>query len=128
MGKLDPLAVLVPVFNGGANLLRSISSCASAGLRGDEYEIIVVDNCSTDDAVDRLPQFDAAGARIHVFRNESNIGRVANWNRAMELALELGFRQITFLFAGDTWKHGTALRNLLDHVRATDARAGFAPF
>ena len=128
MDRASKLAVLVPVFNGGANLRRSIESCRNGGLHCDEYEILVVDNCSTDNAVNELAEADRAGAPLHIFRNETNIGRVENWNRAVELAVELGFQHISFLFAGDTWKSGTGLRELLALVQESGARAGFSPF
>lgn len=128
MERHNRLAVLVPVFNGGDHLLRSIASCSNAALRPDEYEVVVVDNCSDDTAVADLTRLTPDGAPIHIFHNEQNIGRVRNWNRAVSLALELGFRYITFLFAGDCWTAGPALRELLDCVRVSGARAGFAPF
>lgn len=128
MSGTDKLAVLMPVYQGGSNLLHSAESCARASFGGDDYEIIVVDNCSTDQAVESLPGCDAKGAPIRVFRNAVNIGRVANWNRSVEIALELGFSYVTFLFAGDSWLPGNALPNMLSLVRDYNASAGFAPF
>lgn len=128
MPASDKLAVLIPVYNGGDTLRQTVASCAAAGLNPDEYEIIVVDNASTDDAVARLPFRDGAGASINIFQNESNIGRVPNWNRAIELAADLGFRYITFLFAGDTWQAGEGVRTLFNAVRDSGAQIGFAPF
>jgi hypothetical protein len=122
------LAVLMPVFNGGDNLLRSVNSCAASGLMSDDYEIIVIDNCSTDGAVDKLPSLDENGALVRVFRNSSNIGRVGNWNRAIDTALELGFQYVTFLFAGDCWLPNSGLREFLSQMREHQAAIGFAPF
>ncbi len=96
MSTADKLAVLVPVFNGGRNLAASLRSCAASGLHPDQYEIIVVDNGSTDDAVSKLPAVNPGGAPVRVFSNGSNIGRVQNWNRALEIAADLGFRWVTF--------------------------------
>ncbi len=128
MHRSEKLAVLVPVFNGGGKLLPTVASCAAAGLGRDTYELIVVDNCSTDDAISRLAASDDAGAPVHVFRNQENVGRIANWNRAVDYALELGFRYITFLFVGDQWVRGSGLKDLFDAMRKREARAGFAPF
>ncbi|MDQ1470416.1 MAG: hypothetical protein QOJ99_1896 [Bryobacterales bacterium] len=122
------LAVLMPVFNGGDSFLRSVKSCAASGLRGDEYEIIVIDNCSTDGAVEKIPHCDANGAPIRVFRNTSNIGRVGNWNRSFEIALELGFQYVTFLFSGDCWLPGAGLREILPLMHEHNAAIGFTPF
>src|SRR4051812_13341704 len=101
MDRSKKLAVLVPVFNGGSNLISTVRSCAQAGLAQDAYELIVVDNHSTDDALSKLMSADVAGVPLHVFRNSVNIGRIANWNRAVDHALDLGFPHITFLFSGD---------------------------
>lgn len=128
MDRSNKLAVLMPVFNGGSHLLSTVRSCAQAGLAENTYELIVVDNCSTDDAISKLPPMDDAGAPVHVFRNPANIGRIANWNRAIDHALDLGFQYITFLFVGDHWIPGTGLVDLFQAMRRTGARAGFAPF
>ena len=128
MTSSDKLAVLMPVYNGGENLARSVASCATAGLNQDEYELIVVDNCSEDGAAAALPPFDANGAPIHVFENAANIGRVGNWNRAVEIAIERGFTYITFLFAGDCWMPGTALPELFHLIRDYNGSVAFAPF
>lgn len=118
------LAVLIPVYNGGGLLLESVHSCAAAGLHPDRYEILVVDNCSTDAAVDRLPTKGADGAGIRLFRNSSNLGRVGNWNRAVEIAREEGFTYAAFLFVGDRWLANGSLPETLDQMDATGA--GFA--
>jgi glycosyltransferase involved in cell wall biosynthesis len=124
----EKLAVLIPVYNGGDGLARSIQSCVQAQLPSDSYELIVVDNCSTDGAVALLPHCDAGGAPIHVHSNPNNIGRVPNWNRAVDIALERGFQYITFLFAGDCWLPGRALPDLFDLLRESNAAIAFAPF
>jgi hypothetical protein len=126
--KNHRLAVLMPVFNGGDRLRESMSSCANAGLAGSEYEIIVVDNCSSDRAPDKLPQRDAGGAIIQLHRNSTNIGRVGNWNRSVEIALAQGFQYLTFLFAGDRWIRNGSAGELLDLVRESDTCVGFSPF
>lgn len=110
---LSKLAVLIPVFNGGALLRESVASCARAGLDPDRYEIFVIDNCSTDGACDDIPALDESGARIHVCRNESNVGRIGNWNRAVSLAEASGATYFTFLFVGDIWHHDGTLPELL---------------
>jgi hypothetical protein len=124
----NKLLVLIPVFNGGDLLLQSINSCGRAGLEPDEYDLLVVDNCSTDGAVDRLPAEDANGAAIHVVRNATNLGRIGNWNRAVEIAAERGYSLITFLFIGDVWIPASNLGKLLQMMNEQDAAMGMAPF
>jgi glycosyltransferase involved in cell wall biosynthesis len=126
--RRNKLAVLMPVFNGGEIFLRSVESCAAAGLRPDEYELIVVDNCSTDGIPERLPRQDRQGADISLYRNETNLGRVGNWNRAVEIAVARGFQFMTFLFAGDVWLPNGSLPRLFDLMRRHGARIGFSSF
>lgn len=128
MPSNEKLAVLAPVFNGGDYLHESIASCATAGLDGSQYEIIVVDNASADAAVDKLPRRDAAGAVIQLHRNANNIGRVENWNRSLDIASAQGFRFVTFLFAGDRWLPGSSLPLLFSMMRRYDALIGLSPF
>lgn len=124
----EKLAVLVPVYNGGEMLANTISSCAQSGLSADRYEILVVDNCSTDGAASRIPARDEHGASVRVFRNSSNLGRVGNWNQAASIAQQQGFRYATFLFVGDSWLPSGSLPQLLDLIQETDADIGFSPF
>lgn len=107
------LAVLIPVHNGGKLLFETVVSCSNADLHPSQYEIIVVDNCSTDGALDSLPKQDKNGAPIKIYKNEKNLGRVGNWNRAIKIATEEGFTYATFLFIGDTWLPNGSLPQLL---------------
>jgi glycosyltransferase involved in cell wall biosynthesis len=124
----DKLAILMPVFNGGEQLRSSVLSCAQAGLTPEQYEIIVVDNCSTDGAIDQMPLRDSNGATVQIHRNSANLGRIGNWNRGVEIALEQGFRYITFLFVGDSWLPNGSLPELFTLVRDQDAVIGLSPF
>ncbi|HMA49848.1 MAG TPA: glycosyltransferase, partial [Magnetospirillaceae bacterium] len=95
------IAILVPVFNGGALLAETLASPALAGLPADSYAILVSDNASTDGSTAWLGERDAQGAPVLLRSNETNLGRVGNWNRAVEWAEELGFSHALFLMAGD---------------------------
>ena len=48
------LTIAIPTFNGGINLERAINSCKNIQLGPDEYEILVVDNCSTDESISNI--------------------------------------------------------------------------
>ena len=45
------LTIAIPTFNGGKNLERAIRSCGNIQLSTDDYEILVIDNCSTDESI-----------------------------------------------------------------------------
>jgi hypothetical protein len=123
---MKDLAVLIPTWNGGERLLHSVESCACAGLPGDRYALLVVDNCSTDGSIEALPQVDANGVPIEVFRNDRNFGRVGNWNRALQIAEEQGHSFAAFLFIGDTWSPNSSLQELVNDMQQNDAVLGMA--
>jgi glycosyltransferase involved in cell wall biosynthesis len=124
---MKELAVLFPSFNGGTRLRNSVESCAAAGLSPDKYALIVVDNCSDDGSIESLPAVDRNNVPIRVYRNERNLGRVANWNRALEISEKEGFRFATFLFAGDTWTPASSIQELLTLMQQSSAVLGMAP-
>ena len=45
------LTIAIPNYNGGDNLGRSIESCLAIQIPENDYEILVVDNKSTDNSV-----------------------------------------------------------------------------
>jgi len=123
----ERLAVLVPVRNGGQWLLRTVASCGASGLNSEQAEILVLDNCSDDGAVEALPAF-SGSLPVRVLRNPRDLGRVGNWNRAVAAAAEREFAYITFLFAGDTWIGGEGVSRLLEQMRSARADLGLAPY
>lgn len=124
---MKQLAVLIPTYNGGARLLQSVASCAASDLAAGSYTLLVIDNCSSDGSVDLLPPLDSKGAPVRVYRNSSNLGRVGNWNRALEIAEQEGFEFAAFLFVGDTWASGSSVGDLLSLMKQSGAGLGMAP-
>ncbi len=124
---MKDLAILIPSFNGGVRLRHSVESCAGAGLAPERYALLVIDNCSTDGSIEALPARDAGGVQVQVYRNEVNIGRVANWNRALEIAQNEGFQFVTFLFVGDTWVPRSSVADLLNLMKQGGAVLGMGP-
>lgn len=123
----DKIAVLLPVFNAGILLDQSIASIAASGLLPESYEILVRDNGSDDGSIERLPAQDAQGAPIHLRRNRANLGRVQNWNLALNDAEEMGFGFAIFLMAGDLI-NGDAVIALRQRMRETGAALGLGSY
>ena len=73
------VSIAIPVYNGGHYLQEAIASVQSQTRQPDE--VLVFDNCSTDGSRE------VAGAAIgdeHVVPSASNLGAVANFNRAVK--------------------------------------------
>jgi GT2 family glycosyltransferase len=79
---LTDLSVLIVNWNGGRELLRALESVGSAADEGVAWEIILVDNASTDgsadEAVRRFPD-------VGLLRNPANVGFAAGVNAGLGL-------------------------------------------
>jgi glycosyltransferase involved in cell wall biosynthesis len=75
------LSVLLPVYNGVSYLREAIESIL--GQTYTDFELIVIDDGSTDDSLLIIGEF--ADSRIRVF-SQTNMGLAASLNRAIELA------------------------------------------
>lgn len=51
-----------------------------------QIEVIVVDDCSTDNSVEIIKEYAAKDPRIRLYVNAVNLGMVGNWNYCVELA------------------------------------------
>lgn len=76
-GAMPSVSILIPVYNRE----RYIEDCIKSALNQTfaDFEIVVVDNCSTDRTWDICCECAAHDARVKVYRNASNIGPVRNW-------------------------------------------------
>ncbi len=56
------LSIIIPVYNASATVCRSLDSIYSQGLDPEDFEVICVDDCSTDNSVEVLRGYCYAGA------------------------------------------------------------------
>ncbi|HLX29039.1 MAG TPA: glycosyltransferase [Casimicrobiaceae bacterium] len=91
-----PLSVCVPTFNGSRFLAPCLESIL--GQTFADFELIVVDDVSSDDTLDTVNAFARRDSRIRVERNDTNLGLVGNWRRSVELALA---PYVKFVFQDD---------------------------
>lgn len=82
--KTPVISVCVPSYNGSQFIEQCLDSVI--GQTFDDLEILVVDDCSTDDTVKILREYAARTPHIRVVENDQNLGLVGNWNRCIELA------------------------------------------
>jgi len=76
------VSVCIPVYNGAAYIRECIESVLAQTF-GD-FELIVADNCSTDDTETIVRSF--MDPRVRYVRNARNLGLVGNANRCLQLA------------------------------------------
>lgn len=94
---MQPLvSILIPVYNREKIIGESISSALAQSFT--DFEIVIVDNQSTDGTWQVCEQFAEQDARIRIFRNKENIGPVRNWQRCIS---EAKGRYAKLLFSDD---------------------------
>lgn len=78
------ISVVIPTFNRAELLRKAVASVLAQ--RGDHFEVVISDNCSSDHTPQVVAEF-AADPRVVASRNERNLGMVGNWRKGVyELA------------------------------------------
>ena len=78
------VTVVVPMFNEGASIRSTLASLLALRYPAGKIDIIVVDDCSTDDSYDHANAMArASGGRLKVIRNPHNLGKRRSINRAV---------------------------------------------
>jgi len=80
--QVQPLvSVVTPVYNGEQYLAKCIESMLAQTYENWEY--VIVNNCSTDHSLEIAQRYAQKDARIRVHNNKEFLGMVANFNHAL---------------------------------------------
>ena len=94
----DLVSVITPAFNSGRFIAETINSVLSQTYQN--WELIIVDDGSTDETVRIVKSFQEKDNRIKLFENESNKGSAFSRNLALRNAKG---KWIAFLDSDDIW-------------------------
>ena len=83
-GRTPVVSIGLPVYDGERYLEAGARSILAQGF--EDFELIVVDNASTDATPEIARALAAEDPRVSYHRNETNVGAPANFNRAFDLA------------------------------------------
>ena len=78
------VSILIPTYNRQDLITETVQSALSQTYQ--DFEIVIVDNQSTDNTYQVCLDLAKTDSRIRVYQNEENIGPVRNWQRCVELA------------------------------------------
>jgi glycosyltransferase involved in cell wall biosynthesis len=78
------VSICLPVYNGETYLDSAIDSVLAQTFA--DFELIIVDDCSTDESFAIAQKYAASDARVRVFRNGKNLGLFQNYNRCLNEA------------------------------------------
>lgn len=116
------VSVIMPAYNSAPFIREAIESVL---VQEDvTFELIVVDDHSTDATYDIVRKHQWEDRRIRVFRQAENLGPAAARNRAIR---EASGRYIAFLDADDRWKPGKLARQI-GHMRTTSSALSFTMY
>lgn len=95
------LSVIMPVHNPGKYLRPCLDSVLGQTFR--DFELIAIDDTSTDHSMDVLKSYAANDSRLRPLSNETNLGAAKTRNRGLELARG---KYVLFLDADDFFDTG----------------------
>ncbi|WP_425392925.1 glycosyltransferase family 2 protein [Ekhidna sp.] len=75
------VSVCVPIYNGEKYLRESLDSIVNQTY--EDLEILIVDDCSTDNSISIVKEYQKSDSRVKIIQNEINQGLVGNWNRCI---------------------------------------------
>ena len=78
------VSIGLPVYNGANYLEQTLNSIVSQTYT--DFELIIGDNCSTDDTAEICETFAANDPRIRYVRHKKNLGAAANYNSVFQAA------------------------------------------
>lgn len=95
----EKVTVITPSYNSGKYIAKTIESVRSQTYT--DWEMIVVDDCSSDDTCAIVEAFARRDARVKLYRQQENAGAGAARTKAMRMAQG---RFIAYLDSDDLWK------------------------
>lgn len=106
MNQSAPLfSICIPNYNYAHYLRETVESVLNQDF--EDFEIVIVDNCSTDNSWELMQQLAKEDQRIRIFRNEYNIGFAPNLQAASSKAKG---KYINLLSADDNMSSGALSR------------------
>jgi glycosyltransferase involved in cell wall biosynthesis len=78
---LKKLTIAIPTYNGARTIKRTLDSIFNQEFSAEDVDIIVCDNCSTDNTLEILSPYQS---NITIFKNESNLGGDRNFQQCVE--------------------------------------------
>ena len=114
---MTKLTIAIPNYNGGENLERAIESCRNINIPTNDYEILIIDNCSTDNSINIINKLKDEFSNIVLVENKENVGRIQNWNVCIENAKG---KFLIFLFSNDIINEQNMIHENLEQLETND--------
>ena len=97
--KNDLVSIIMPTYNCGDYIEESIESVRAQTYQN--WELVIVDDCSGDDTIKKVQQIQLFDKRIKIYQNAFNLGAAYCRNAALN---EAKGRWMAFLDSDDLWE------------------------
>ena len=77
------ISIAMATYNGARFIREQIDSILKQTIQ--DFELVICDDCSTDETWDILQDYKKVDGRLRIYRNEMNLGYIRNFERAMTL-------------------------------------------
>ena len=122
MDSVDKVSIILPVFNGEKYLSQSIKSCLSQSYKN--IELIVVNDCSTDNSLIIAERFKENDTRVKIYSNNENKGLPFSLNLGHSVAIG---KYLTWI-SDDNYFADNAIEVLVKQINETGADIVFSNF
>lgn len=116
MSEARSVSFIVPCFNEELNIDATVEAIRSSAEGVISYEIILINDASTDGTLERMRRLSAAGDRLRVLNNPVNLGLGGSYKRGVASAA----LDYLMLIPGDNGYPPQSIRRLLDHIGEAD--------
>ena len=118
MENMTRLTIAIPNFNGGEKLKKAVTSCKLIKMPQNEFDILVVDNKSTDNSFEIIDELKKEFPNLRVIKNQENIGRIQNWNVCIK---NCNSKYMTFLFINDLISKHNNIEQIIEILDSDDS-------
>ena len=109
---MPKLSIIIPCYNCQETLKEAVDSCFSQGFTEEEFEIVLVDDASTDSTVEIMTNLQSAHGNIRLSFHESNQGGGATRNTAVKHASA----EVIFCLDSDDLLPPNTLDKMYEHL------------
>ena len=112
------LTIAIPNFNGGEKLKKAVTSCKLIKMPQNEFDILIVDNKSTDNSFKIIDELKKEFPNLRVIKNQENVGRIQNWNICIK---NCNSKYMTFLFINDLISKHNNIEQIIEILDSDDS-------
>ena len=118
MKNMTRLTIAIPNFNGGEKLKKAVTSCKLIKMPQNEFDILIVDNKSTDNSFEIIDELKKEFPNLRVIKNQENVGRIQNWNVCIK---NCNSKYMTFLFINDLISKHNNIEQIIEILDSDDS-------